>query len=68
VTDELSMTFEALEKPIDNVHKEIMGEYVLLMLIYGHVAAALYHHVILKDRTLIKNDNKYSKLNIRVVF
>lgn len=54
VIDGLGMTFEAFEKPIDNFHKIIMGEYVLLMLIFGHVAAALYHHIILKDRTLKK--------------
>ncbi len=54
VTEGLGMTFEEFEKPIDNFHKEIMGEYVLLFLIFGHIAAALYHHFILKDRTLKK--------------
>ena len=54
VTEGLGMSFDAFEQPIDNFHKEIMGEYVLLMLIFGHVAAALYHHFIARDRTLIK--------------
>ncbi len=54
VTEGLGMSFEAFEKPVDYFHKEIMGEYVLLFLIFGHIAAALFHHFILKDRTLKK--------------
>ena len=54
VTEGLSMSFEEFEKPVDEFHKEIMGEYVLLFLIFGHIAAALYHHFILKDYTLKK--------------
>lgn len=54
VTEGLGMSFEAFEKPVDIFHKEIMGEYVLLFLIFGHIGAALYHHFILKDRTLEK--------------
>ncbi len=63
VTDGLGATFESFEKLIDNFHKEIMGEYVLLMLIFGHIAAALYHHIIVKDRTL-KKMTKDSENNI----
>jgi len=54
VTQGLGMSFEEFEKPIDTFHKEIMGEYVLLLLIFGHIAAALYHHFVLEDRTLKK--------------
>lgn len=54
VVERMGITFEEFEKPIDFFHKEIMGEYLLLMLIFGHIAAALYHHFALKDRTLKK--------------
>jgi len=54
VENGLGMSFEAFEKPVDNFHKEVIGEYVLLALIAGHIVAALFHHVILKDRTIKK--------------
>ena len=54
VTDWLGLTFKEFEAPIDFFHKEIMGEYLVWMLILGHVLAALYHHFIRKDRTLVK--------------
>lgn len=44
--------FKAFEKPFDVIHKEILGEALLLLLIGGHMAAALYHHFVKKDRTL----------------
>lgn len=54
VWDYLGMTFEEFEKPIDFFHKEIMGAWLVWILILGHAAAALYHHFHLKDRTLLK--------------
>jgi cytochrome b561 len=54
VQDGLGVTFEAFEKPIDFIHKEILGAWLVWMLIAGHVAAALYHHFVRKDRTLKK--------------
>lgn len=48
------LTFKEFEKPFDFFHKEIMGAWLVWMLIVGHAAAAFYHHCILKDRTLIK--------------
>lgn len=50
----LGLTFEEFESPIDFFHKTIMGEYVLWILILGHASAAIYHHVVQNDRTLIK--------------
>ena len=50
----LGLTFEEFEEPVDFFHKEIMGAWLVWMLIAGHAAAALYHHFIHKDRTLIK--------------
>ncbi len=50
----LSMTFEEFEKPIDFIHKDVMGAWLVWILILGHVAAALYHHFGKKDRTLVR--------------
>ena len=52
VADGLGLTFKEFEKPIDFFHKEIMGAWVVWLLILGHIAAALYHHFVKKDRTL----------------
>lgn len=54
VADGLGMSFEAFEKPIDFIHKNILGEWLIWLLILGHLAAALHHHYVKKDRTLIK--------------
>ena len=54
VTNGLNMTFEEFEKPIDYVHKELGGELIVLLLVFGHILAALYHHFVKKDRTLRK--------------
>lgn len=54
VQDGMGMTFKEFEKPIDFIHKEVMGAWVVWILILGHVAAALYHHLVKKDRTLRK--------------
>jgi cytochrome b561 len=54
VWDRLGLTFEEWEAPIDFFHKEIMGAWLVWMLIVGHAGAALYHHLKLKDRTLEK--------------
>lgn len=54
VWDYLGLTFEEFEGPLDLFHKEIMGAWLVWMLIVGHIGAALYHHLKLKDRTLIK--------------
>lgn len=54
VTDGLGITFKEFEKPIDFFHKEIMGAWIVWLLIIGHASAAMYHHFIKKDRTLYK--------------
>ena len=54
VIDGLGITYKEFEEPLDFFHKEIMGPVVVWMLIVGHAGAALYHHFIHKDRTLIK--------------
>ena len=46
------MSFKEFEKPLDFIHKDIMGSFVVWLLILGHAAAALYHHFIKQDRTL----------------
>ena len=54
VTNWLGLTFEEFEAPIDFFHKNIMGEWLVWILIVGHAMAAMYHHFIKKDRTFIK--------------
>lgn len=54
VSDGLGMTFKEFEKPVDFIHKDIMGAWVVWLLILGHVSAALYHQFVKQDRTLYK--------------
>ena len=54
VTDGLGLSFKEFEAPIDYIHKELGGELIVLILIGGHILAALYHHFVKKDRTLRK--------------
>jgi cytochrome b561 len=54
VSDGLGMTFKEFEKPVDFIHKDIMGAWIVWLLILGHVTAALYHQFVKKDRTLYK--------------
>ncbi|MEB6668236.1 cytochrome b [Acinetobacter vivianii] len=54
ISQGLSLTFEEFEQPIDFIHKQILGQWLIWMLILGHAGAALYHHFIKKDRTLLK--------------
>lgn len=54
VTDGLGITFKEFEEPIDFIHKDILGAWLVWMLILGHVLAALYHHFGKKDRTILK--------------
>ncbi len=57
VSDGLGISFKEFEKPVDFIHKDIMGVWVVWMLIAGHAAAALYHQFVKKDRTLRKMTN-----------
>lgn len=50
----LGWSFEYFERPIDFIHKELLGAWLVWILIAGHVMAALYHHTIKQDRTLKK--------------
>ncbi|ESP90293.1 cytochrome B561 [Pseudoalteromonas luteoviolacea 2ta16] len=54
VLDGLGLTFKEFEKPIDFIHKDILGAWLIWLLIAGHVVAALFHHYVKKDRTLKK--------------
>lgn len=54
ISQGLGLTFEEFEQPIDFIHKQILGQWLIWMLILGHAGAALYHHFIKKDRTLLK--------------
>ncbi len=50
--DWLGLTFDEFEKPMDFIHKDIMGSWLVWMLILGHAIAALYHQFVRKDNTL----------------
>jgi cytochrome b561 len=50
----MGLSFEEFEAPIDFIHKDIMGKWAVWILIAGHVMAAMYHHFVKKDRTLVK--------------
>jgi len=54
VSSKLGITFKEFEEPIDFIHKNILGAWLVWILILGHVSAALYHHFVKKDRTLQK--------------
>ena len=54
VSNGLGITFKEFEEPIDFIHKEILGAWLVWILILGHVSAALYHHFVKKDKTLNK--------------
>ena len=54
VWDYLGLTFKEFEEPIDYFHKNIMGAWLVWIFIFGHSMAALYHHFVLKDHTLLK--------------
>ncbi len=54
ISDRLGITFKEFEEPIDFIHKEILGAWVVWLLILGHIFAALYHQFFKKDRTLYK--------------
>jgi len=49
-----TISFKEFEKPIDFIHKDIMGAWVVWLLIVGHGSAALYHQFVKQDRTLQK--------------
>ena len=57
VNNWLGLTFKEFEEPIDFIHKEILGAWIVWLLILGHVSAALYHQFLKKDRTLYKMTN-----------
>ena len=54
VTNGMGLSFKEFEAPIDFIHKELGGELIVLILVGGHILAALYHHFVKKDRTLRK--------------
>jgi cytochrome b561 len=54
IEQNLGIDFQTLEKPMDFIHKQILGAWLAWVLIGGHIAAALYHHFIKQDNTLGK--------------
>jgi len=54
VAEGLGLDFKTFEKPIDFIHKDVLGAWLIWLLVLGHAGAALYHHFVLRDRTLVK--------------
>ena len=50
----LATNYEQFEQVVDFIHKELLGELILWLLILGHIGMALYHHYVKQDRTLKK--------------
>jgi cytochrome b561 len=50
----LGLSFDAFEDVMDFIHMELLGKWLAWLLILGHILAALYHHHIRGDRTLLK--------------
>lgn len=49
----LHVSWEEFEVPLDVVH-HFLGKWVIWIVVLGHVAAALYHHFVRHDRTLLR--------------
>jgi cytochrome b561 len=54
VETSMGLSAEEFAKPLDFIHKELLGEWFVWMLVLGHIGAAIYHHRVKKDRTLRK--------------
>lgn len=54
VVGQMGLDFATFEKPLDFIHKDILGKWLAWLLIVGHAGAALYHHYVKKDDTLRK--------------
>ena len=53
IPDFIGTSLEQLEDPADLIHS-FLGQWVVGLLVLGHVIAAIYHHVIKRDDTLNK--------------
>lgn len=54
VTSIFNVTWDDFERPMDYIHRDLLGTWVVLPLIFIHIAAALYHHFIKRDTTLAR--------------
>ena len=54
ISNGLGMTFAAFEKPMDYIHKTLLGKWFVWLLILGHMGFALHHSFVKKDGTLSK--------------
>lgn len=52
ILEGIGLSFEEWEKPIDYMHKNIGGKWLLPILFILHVSAALFHHYVRKDDVL----------------
>ena len=54
VVEGMGLDFKTFREPLSFIHKEILGTWLIGLLVLGHAGAALYHHYVLRDRTLVK--------------
>ncbi len=54
VSNNLGLTFKEFEKPLDYIHKDVIGSWLLWIMITGHISAVFYHTYIKNDYTLYK--------------
>ena len=48
------LTWDQVEAFADFVHKDILGAWILWILILIHIGAGLYHHYVKRDTTLVR--------------
>lgn len=54
VRDGMGLDFKTFERPMYFLHKIILEPWLVWVLIFGHNSAAPYHHIVKKNRTLLK--------------
>ena len=54
IAERFDTPWEEFERPMDFVHRDVLGSRLLWLLIAIHVGAALYHHYHRRDGTLLR--------------
>ena len=54
ISTTFDISWEAWEAPMDFIHRSVLGSKLLWMLILVHVGAALMHHFVWRDGTLVR--------------
>jgi cytochrome b561 len=54
ISTTFDISWEAWEAPMDFIHRSVLGSKLLWMLILVHIGAALTHHFVWRDGTLVR--------------